>query len=216
MKTIAFVFSLMLGFALSLHQPATAAELLPMPPVKEDGLHHQPWIQDSFLNLQDDLAEAREQGKTLVVIWEQLGCPYCKRMHEVNFRIPRFNKYIEDNFYVLQLNMWGDREVTDFDGQSMSEKNLANKWGILYTPTIQFFPDSAPTMSGKEVETVRVPGYFKPFHQYFLFRYAHTKGYVEQPNFQRWLSAIADRLEEGGIHYDLWSDELPHNLPDDL
>ena len=213
MKTFAIIFSLLIGFTFVSPQ-AGAEELLPMSSIGEDGLHDQPWIQDSFLNLTDDLADAKEQGKSLVIMWEQLGCPYCKRMHEVNFRIPRFNNYIEDNFFVIQLNMWGDREVTDFDGEVLTEKKLANKWGILYTPTLQFFPDVARKVSGKELEAVRVPGYFKPFHQYHLFRYAHTKGYVSQPNFQRWLSAIAQDLEAKGIHVDLWSDSLPHNMPD--
>lgn len=216
MRVFPFVFMMLLAFSAVPHH-AQSEELLPEPTLKEDGLHGQPWIQETFLDLGDDLVEAKAQGKTMVIIWEQLGCPYCKRMHEVNFRIPRFNKYIADNFFVIQLNMWSDSEVTDFDGQTMTVKKLANKWGILYTPTIQFFPaETDGSSSGKKIETVRMPGYFKPFHSYFMFRYAHTKGYIEQPNFQRWLSAVAGRLETDGVHIDLWSDSLPENLPDDL
>ena len=67
-------------------------------------------------------------GKRLVIFWEQRGCPYCKRAHEVNFRIPTMVEYIEKNFMVLQLNLWGDREVTDFDGEKLSEKNPYKEW----------------------------------------------------------------------------------------
>jgi hypothetical protein len=61
---------------------------------------------------------------------------------------------------------------------------------------------------------VRIPGYFKPFHFFFLFHYAFDKGYEEQPNFQRWLSAIGAELDEKGVKYDPWGDELPKDLPE--
>jgi len=63
---------------------------------------------------------------------------------------------------------------------------------------------------------VRIPGYFKPFHFYFLLRYAKTKGYETQPNFQRWLGGVGDKLDAAGLHYDLYADELPNNIPNDL
>jgi thioredoxin-related protein len=204
--------------ALPLNSAQSAEQaLLPMPETGEDGLHVQPWFHDSFLDLSDDLKEAQEQGKRLVIIWEQRGCPYCKRTHEVNLRIPAIVNYIKKNFVVLQMNMWGDREVTDFDGETLSEKELANKYAVLFTPTFQFFPESLEKVAGRpgaKAEVVRIPGYFKPFHFFFLFHYAFDKGYEEQPNFQRWLSAIGDELDEKEIKYDLWGDELPANLPE--
>lgn len=191
--------------------------LLPVPETGEDGLHVQSWFHDSFLDLSEDLKEAQAQGKRLVVFWEQRGCPYCKRTHEVNLRIPAVADYIKKNFVVLQLNLWGDREVTDFDGEVLTEKNLANKYAVLFTPTLQFFPESTEKVGGKpgqEAEVLRIPGYFKPFHFFFLFHYAHDKGYEAQPNFQRWLGAIGNELDEAGVEYDIWGDELPVNLPE--
>ncbi len=191
-------------------------DLLPMPPVGEDGLHIQEWFHDSFLDLSEDLQEAQEQGKRLVIFWEQRGCPYCKRAHEVNFRIPTMAKYIKKNFMVLQLNLWGDREVTDFDGEKLSEKKLAEKYAILFTPTLQFFPETLEKVEGKkgsDAEVVRIPGYFKPFHFYFLFHYAFDKGYEKQPSFQRWLSNIGRELDELGVEYELDVDALPKDLP---
>lgn len=211
MSALAVVF---LSFATA---PANAApELLPMPEVGEDGLHIQPWFHDSFLDLNDDLAEANASGKRLVIFWEQRGCPYCKRLHEVNLRIPRINQTMQDGFFVLQLNLWGDRDVTDFDGEVLKEKDLAEKWGILFTPTIQFFPETVVQVNGNpghKAEVVRIPGYFKPFHFYFLLKYAQSKGYEDVPNFQRWLGAIGDKLDAAGVKYDLYADELPKDLP---
>lgn len=210
------------ALVLAFVQPVLADSNMPTLPhaqVGEDGMHMQSWFHDSFLDLREDLAEAEAAGKRLVIIWEQRGCPYCKRMHEVNLRIPRIADTIQRDFVVIQMNLWGDREVTDFDGEVLKEKDLAEKWAVLFTPTLQFFPQAASSAagkSGKDAEVVRIPGYFKPFHFYFLFHYAKTKGYESEPNFQRWLGGIGDKLNEAGVKYDLYADELPANLPDDL
>ena len=200
-------------------QPVFAGEGPTLPPaeVGEDGLHVQPWFHESFLDLREDLADAEASGKRLMIMWEQRGCPYCKRLHDVNLRIPRINDTIQRDFVVIQMNLWGDREVTDFDGEVLKEKELAEKWAVLFTPTVQFFPQTVATgVSGKDAEVVRIPGYFKPFHFYFLLRYAKTKGYETQPNFQRWLGGVGDKLDAAGLHYDLYADELPNNIPNDL
>ncbi|NQV46612.1 MAG: thioredoxin fold domain-containing protein [Rhodospirillaceae bacterium] len=211
------MFVALLGVACLTGQAKAAGDLLPLPQTGEDGMHVQSWFHESFLDLGEDLETAAAEGKRLVIIWEQRGCPYCKRMHEVNLRIPRVVDYIKKNFVVLQLNIWGDREVTDFDGEVLSEKKLANKYSVLYTPTLQFFPESLAKVGGKpgnKAEVLRIPGYFKPFHFYFLFHYAFEKAYEKEPNFQRWLGGIGDELDEKGVKYDLWSDDLPEGLPE--
>ncbi|MDH3230292.1 MAG: thioredoxin family protein [Alphaproteobacteria bacterium] len=197
----------------------TRDDRLPLPELGDDGLHKQPWFQETFLDLSEDLAEATESGRRLVIIWEQRGCPYCKQTHAVNFRIPRIVDYVKANFFVLQLNMWGDREVTDFDGQAMTEKQLARKWRVLFTPTFQFFPDAPGAAQGRRgdaAEVHRVPGYFKPFHFYFQFRYVKEKGYETEPSFQRWLDGYGDKLRAQGVDVEaaLWKDtlELPENF----
>lgn len=57
--------------------------------VGNDGLHKQPWFHQSFLELADDVHEAADEGKFLVVLIEQSGCPYCRELHEVNFKTQR-------------------------------------------------------------------------------------------------------------------------------
>jgi thioredoxin-related protein len=196
-----------------------AGGALPLADIGEDGMYIQPWFHESFLDLSEDLAEAEAEGKRLMIVWEQRGCPYCKRMHEVNLRIPRIVDTLKSDFMVIQLNLWGDREVTDFDGEVLKEKDLANKWRVMFTPTLQFFPATAKELGGQSGvtgEVVRIPGYFKPFHFYFLLRYAKTGGYETEPSFQRWLGGIGEKLEEKGVTYDLYADDLPANLPADL
>jgi len=148
-----------LGFFSALSVPARAAE------INEDGLHVQPWFLDSFLDLTDDLTEATEAGKRLVVLWEQRGCPYCRELHNVNFANDKIVDYIKSNFVVLQLNLWGAREVTDFDGKTMGESDMARRWGVNFTPTIMFLDTEIKAgKTARDMEVARIPGYFKPFH----------------------------------------------------
>src|SRR6516165_12517689 len=97
------------------------------PRLSDDGLHIQPWFRHTFLDLKEDLAEATSSGRRLVIFWEQRGCPYCREMHRVNLAGRETVAYIEMHFLALQLNLFGSREVTDFDGEKMEERRLASR-----------------------------------------------------------------------------------------
>lgn len=191
-------------FVLSGSLSALAKEdLLPAVEPNESGLYAQPWFLESFLDLKEDAAEAKAAGKNLAIIWEQKGCPYCREMHTVNFRVPEVTNYIKANFTVVQLNLWGDREVTDFDGEVTTEKKLARKYGVQFTPTIQFFP-MALKDDTKKAEVWRLLGYWKPFHFLNSFIYVKEKAYEKEPNFQRWLQAKAAKMEAEGKEVKIW------------
>ncbi len=109
------------------------------PTLTADGLYREPWFLESFLDLRDDLQSTTKEGKRFAIMWELKGCPYCKETHFVNFAQDRITNYIKANFEVLQLNIIGSLPVTDFDGEQLSEKKLAAKYGVRFTPTFQFF-----------------------------------------------------------------------------
>lgn len=139
---------MVLALGLLLAVPATAEETL-----RPDGLHTQPWIKKlSFLVLADDMKEATLAGKKgLVVIFEQLGCPGCEKLHKEVFSDKQVVELLEKNFDILQINIHGSQEVTGFDGKVTSEKQFAQKAVVNFTPTTLFFDPS-----GKEV--FRIPG----------------------------------------------------------
>ncbi len=177
-----------------------------VPHMNDDGLYTQPWFMQTFLNLRDDLAEARNAGKRFVVFWEQKGCPYCKQMHTVNFARPEINDYVREHFSVLQLNLRGARGVTDFDGQTLTERQLALKYDVHFTPTIQFFPETVGNTSrraGAELEIARMPGYFKPFHFMAMFEFVNGKLY-ERTSFQRYLHEKLAALHSQGLNPETW------------
>lgn len=159
--------------------PARGAE----PILTDDGLYKQPWFLESFLELADDLDEAQKTGKRFVVMWELKGCPYCKETHFVNFAREDISSYIKGNFVVLQLNIIGSRKVKDFDGQELSEKELAAKYGIRFTPTFQFFDENAAALKDREPqkrEVARAPGYLRPDDFLAMFRFVREKAYRDK------------------------------------
>lgn len=182
---------------------AAAPEL----PLNDDGLHVQPWFRESFLDLKDDVAEAAAEGKNLVIFWEQRGCPYCAEMHRVNLADPEISAYIRDNFFALQLNLYGSRIVTDFDGTELEERKLAERWRVNFTPTLNFFPADVSAVDGKnglDAEAWRLLGYWKPFHFHATFVYVKTGAYKDEPNFQRWLGDYREKLRAAGRNVDIW------------
>lgn len=127
----------------------------------DDGLHKADWMRDTFLDLTEDLEEAGAEGKRLMIMVEQRGCIYCKKMHEEVFPDPRITQMIEDNFFVVQLNLHGDLDVTDFDGEVLSEKDIVRKWGVLFTPTILFMPETLPEgQTAAQAAVAHIPGAF--------------------------------------------------------
>jgi len=172
--------------------------------VNEDGLHVQPFFMQTFLDMAEDKAEAEADGRHFAVIFEQRGCPYCREMHEVNFARPEISDYVAENFGIVQLNLWGAREVTDFDGEAMEERDLARKWGVNFTPTIVFFRNGGAADNARAAEAIRMPGYFKPFHFVSMFEYVSDEHYADGEDFQRFLQGRFEKLEAEGKKPDLW------------
>lgn len=141
----------------------------------------EPWLLRSFLDLREDFANAAKAGRNFVIVWEMRGCPYCKLLHG-SFKEPRISAYIQANFDVLQLDLLGSREVTDFDGEKIPEKLLARKYGIRSTPALQFFSASLVHIP-QEIGRV---GYIKADDFYMMLRFVRERGYEKGP-FDEWM-----------------------------
>lgn len=176
--------------ALLVALPLAAAEL------GDDGLHKTDWMRDTFKDLREDLDEANSEGKRLVLFFEQRGCIYCTKMHEEVFPRPDITQMIEDNYFVVQLNLHGDIEVTDFDGEVLAEKDMARKWGILFTPTIMFLPEEvAEDQTAPRAAVATMPGAFGAGTTLDIFTWVAEKRYLldNGEDFQRY---HARRIQE--------------------
>lgn len=173
------------SFALliSMTLPLSASEM------GDDGLHKPIWLRDTFKDMTEDLAEANAEGKRLMVIWEQRGCLYCRQMHEEVFPDPRIETLIRENYFVVQMNLFGDVEVTDFDGTTLPEKDMAQRWGVVFTPTMMFFPEEVP--QGKTAQQAAVaimPGAFGKGTTRAMFTWIKDKEYLTGEHFQKYVA----------------------------
>ncbi|MBY6117021.1 thioredoxin family protein [Mameliella alba] len=164
----------------------------------DDGLFKSPWMRDTFKDLREDLDEANAEGKRLVLFFEQRGCIYCRKMHEEVFTDAEVSDFIDANYFVVQLNLHGDTEVTDFDGEVLSEKDMARKWRVLFTPNIVFLPEEVPEgQSAIEAAVAVMPGAFAKGTSLDMFTWVAEKRYEIQDetgeDFQRY---HARRIQE--------------------
>ncbi|MGE3626758.1 MAG: thioredoxin family protein [Hyphomicrobiales bacterium] len=169
--------------------PARVFAASDIPELTEDGLYRQPWFLETFLELADDLTAAREAGKRFAIFWELKGCPYCKETHFVNFARPDIRDFVKSNFAILQLNIIGSRIVKDFDGSELPEKELAQKYGVRFTPSIQFFPGSVEGLGEKDPksrEVARAAGYLAPDHFLKMFEFVKGEAYT-RTTFRKYL-----------------------------
>jgi len=114
-----------------------------------------PWFRESFLDFREDVREAAQDGKRLLVYFGQDGCPYCRELMRVNFSQKELADKTRRHFNAVAINIWGDREVTWMDGKVMTEKAFAGFLKVQFTPTLLFFDEKGRV-------ALRVNGYYPP------------------------------------------------------
>lgn len=185
---------LVLVLALALPASAGAATL------GDDGLHKQDWFSITFRDLAEDIAAAQEEGKRLAIIIEQRGCIYCKKVHEEILSDPQVRDYIKANYKMVQYNLYGDEEVTDLDGEVLTEKTAARKWGIAFTPTILFLPEEpGGELDARQASVASMPGAFQKGTFLDMFTWVREKRYETDEDFQRYHARRIRERNEAGV-----------------
>lgn len=129
------------------------------------GTHDQPaWFKTSFLDIREDVAEAAEAGRRVALYFYQDGCPYCAKLLREGFGDRALASMTRAHFDVIAINLWGDREVTGFDGQATTEKAFGAALGVQYTPTLLLLDEQAQVV-------LRINGYFPPHRLGLALRY---------------------------------------------
>jgi thioredoxin-related protein len=156
-------------------------------PLGDDGLHKPIWLSSTFKDMKEDLEEANAESKRFLIIFEQRGCIYCSKMHEDVFSQPEISKLISDKYFVVQMNLFGDEEVTDFDGTTLSEKEMANHWGIVFTPTLMFMPEVIDTnKTAAQNAVITMPGAFGKYTTFNMLNFVLERGYDNNEHFQKY------------------------------
>ena len=153
--------------------PGAAAQ-----PTQVKGFHQQGWFHTTSFDMKSDLAFAKSEGKILTLLWEQQGCSFCKKMHEVAFQDSAVVDLIRRHFLVLQMDMWGARSFNAMNGEEMNEAAIARSYIIRGTPSAIFFDTYGDVV-------FQLPGYAEPPVFLGVFQYVQEKGY-DQQSFRDW------------------------------
>ena len=139
-----------------------------------DDLIMPDWFKVSFLDLEEDLNEAVENGKQgLIVYFGQKRCAYCKAQLENNWGQKDILAYTRKHFDVIHINIRGQKDVTGMDGNSYTEKEFAIKYETNFTPSLAFF-----NRDGKLV--LRLRGYRPPYQFRAALEYVADAHYRQE------------------------------------
>jgi thioredoxin-related protein len=154
-------------------------------------LHDEPF----FLRAPFDLVR-RPGAKPLAVIFETVDCSACDELHREAFRRADVRNEVA-RFDVARFALAAPTPVTVPDGRTLTAREWARELGVAYVPGVVFFDER-----GREV--FRISAYLRPFHFASSFAYVADGAYRDEPSFQRWLQARADRMRARGERVDLW------------
>ncbi|WP_455223344.1 thioredoxin family protein [Kaarinaea lacus] len=134
------------------------------------------WFKLSFLELQADLADAKEAGKWGILLYfGRKDCPYCKVHLKKNWGDRGIETYTREHFDVIAIDVRGDRPVIDYKGKPYkSEKDFAAKLRTNFTPSFLFVD-----VNGNAV--LRLTGYHPPYQFRAVLEFIADKHYLYEP-----------------------------------
>ncbi len=162
------------------------------------------WFKNSFLDLREDVREATANGKRLFIYFGQKGCPYCAELFNNNFSQKHIVDYTRKHFDAIEINLWGDRDMTDFSGKAFTEKTFAANLKVWFTPTILFFNEQNETV-------LRINGYYPPHQFLAALKYVAEKQEKKMP-FREYYAKLAPPPAAGKLHKQSFFAKPPYNL----
>jgi len=148
--------TLVVGLLLALSSPARVVEAANFDDHQVTASYFPAWFKLSFLDLQQDLAEAGSAGKQgVMVLFSIRGCAYCKMLVERSFKDPSIEATLRRHFDVIHLDIHSDLELKDLQGRAMPVKAFAAREGASFSPTVAFYG-----LDG--LHLVRIVGYQTP------------------------------------------------------
>ena len=134
--------------------------------------HSMPeWFKESFMDMNEDVEEAKESDKHVMLFMTLKFCPYCTKMLNNNFiEGAKLQPYIKDNFDVIGIDIKGSKEIAVNEDLTLTEKEYAKHLNVQYTPTILFLNQSNEIV-------VRINGYRSSENFKYILDFVKNKEY---------------------------------------
>jgi thioredoxin-related protein len=150
----------------------------------EDVRSASAFFDQSFGDLREEAATAREEGKVgVLLMFETDDCPWCKRMKETVLNRGRVQDMYHAHFRILSLNTEGDTVIVDFDGNEVMEKDFALKHNrVRATPVFVFFDTEGNLLT-------RYTGAVKDVDEFLLLGEYVVEGHYKEMRFNNYKRA---------------------------
>lgn len=138
------------------------------------------FFQPSFGDFREELEDARAQDRKAILIFFELEeCPFCRRMRQQVLNQPEVQDFYREHFAIFSVDVGGDVEITDFQGNTMREADFAvRQQRVRATPVFQFF-----NLDGEPI--VRFTGATHDVHEFLQLGEFVAGGHYRQMDFAR-------------------------------
>ena len=200
----------LMGFVLTAQAGTVAPESDPFEMSFEDAprardIVYPEWFKPSFLDLRDDLQEARAAGKRgLILYFGQKHCAYCKKLLEDNYVREDIAAYTQKHFDVIALDIHGSREVVTPAGERITEMEWAKQLDGYFTPSLLFL-----NLEGEAALFLR--GYY-PTYTFMAALEFVADAHYQNEAFQAFIARAQPLSEDGEPVAEDWFQPPPYQL----
>lgn len=141
------------------------------------------FFNESFGDFSEELENARESGKQgILLMFEMDECPFCHRMKTTILNQPDVQDYYREHFMIFPVDIEGDVEIVDFEGNTTTMKDFAFKqYRVRATPVFAFFD-----LDGRYIKRARYTGATTDKDEFLLLGRYVVEGAYRQQSFTRY------------------------------
>jgi thioredoxin-related protein len=132
-------------------------------------------------DFREELEVARDAGKQgILIMFEMEECPFCHRMKRTVLNQSEVQEYYKAHFQIFSVDIEGDVEIIDFNGQTVTQKDFAFKqFRVRATPVFGFFD-----LDGKLI--TRYTGATSNMEEFLWLGEFVADGHYRETNFSRY------------------------------
>lgn len=173
----------------------------------EEELVYPDWFAEHFGDLPEAHANAIAAGKRgLIVYFGQKRCSYCEKFQRHNLEAPDIRNYLQNNFDLVAVDIWGVEDIVMMDGDVVTEREFSVFEGTNFTPSLIFYDEA-----GQQI--LRLRGFYPPYKFRAALKYV-AEGFYKAESLRQYMARADPGMifDPDGLNEQDFFVEPPHNL----
>jgi len=139
------------------------------------------FFDETWGDFAEEVSKAKQAGKAgILLFFEMDECPFCHRMKRTVLNQPAVQAYFKQHFLNFSVDIEGDVEIVDFNGQSRTQKEFSfNVNRVRATPVFAFYD-----LTGKQI--VRYTGATSSIEEFMWLGEFVTSGEYKNMRFTKY------------------------------